>query len=72
MRREPFGRLGLALQAYLKTRGWSVIVVGNPRIEKPGGSLEFNYEFVLPFTGGEKKKTVASPAGVAVNVVENR
>jgi hypothetical protein len=54
--KAAFNRLADAFSGYLKTIGWSALVVGSPRIQKPPGEREFNYEFVLRFTGGKIKK----------------
>lgn len=51
MRRDPFGRLTLEIQRYLKTVRWEAVVMGTPKIsgfEKPGVG---NYEFSVSFTG---------------------
>lgn len=56
MRRDPFGRLALALGAYLETEGWSAIVVGSPAIlaeDIPG--LGGRFRFVVTFSGEGKK-----------------
>jgi hypothetical protein len=50
-----FTRLSTALAEYLDAIGWSALVVGRPRIQQQPGALEFNYEFVVDFTGGTKK-----------------
>lgn len=72
LRREPFGRLGLALEDYLATKGWSVLVVGSPRIEQaPDYPGSFNYTFCVRFTGAQKK-TPAPPEGTMVNAGEIR
>jgi hypothetical protein len=65
LRRDPFGRLAVALGDYLETVGWRAIVVGRHEIRGPDGA-PFNYEFVIKFTGGEKK-TPAPPEGTMVN-----
>ena len=38
---------------YLESKGWKVLVAGGCRIEKPIGSLEYNYELVVRFIGGK-------------------
>jgi hypothetical protein len=50
-----FTRLSSALGEYLEAQGWSALVVGRPRIQQQPGAREFNYEFVMDFTGGKKK-----------------
>jgi hypothetical protein len=54
-RRDPFGRLAAALGDYLESVGWSAVVVGRPRVQQQPGASTFNYEFVVSFTGGQKK-----------------
>jgi len=71
MRRDPFGRLGLALQAYLETKGWSVVIVGNPRVQQQPYAGKFNYEFVVKFSGSQQK-TPEPPEGTMVNAGEIR
>jgi hypothetical protein len=41
-----------AVGAYLKEKGWTVLVIGADRIQ--GRADAFNYEFVLRFTGKKK------------------
>lgn len=43
-----------ALAAYLKANGWTVLVVGNVRIEQRPNDLSTNYECVVRFIGGSK------------------
>jgi hypothetical protein len=52
---DPFGRLAFALGDYLESIGWSAVLVGSPRVQQQPGEREFNYEFVVRFTGGKKK-----------------
>lgn len=55
LRRDPFGRFGLALRAYLETIGWSVVVVGKPQIRGFDGDRPLGkFEFVVEFTGGKR------------------
>lgn len=42
---------------YLEQNGWKVLVIGSPSIHHDPADLEFNYQFVLKFTG---KKTDAN------------
>lgn len=51
-----FTRLSTALGEYLETIGWSAVVVGRPRIQQQPLAQEFNYEFVVDFTGGKRKR----------------
>lgn len=53
--------LGL-VAAFLQSKGWNVVVIGSPRIQKPPDDAEFNYEFVLRFTGSPPKKETADAA----------
>lgn len=50
-----FTRLTSALSEYLEAIGWSALVVGRPRVQQQPHAREFNYEFVVDFTGGKKK-----------------
>jgi len=52
---DAFGPLAFAVGDYLKSLGWTALVVGSPRIQQQPGDREFNYEFVVRFTGGKKK-----------------
>lgn len=45
-----------AVADYLKSNGWNVVVIGSPRVQKPIGEREFNYEFVVRFTGSQPKE----------------
>jgi hypothetical protein len=54
-----FTDLADALERYLNANGWTVAVVGSPRIQQPLGERPFNYEFVVRFTGGRKKEAGA-------------
>lgn len=49
---------------YLKSKGWNVVVIGSPKVQKPPSDREFMYEFVLQFTGSPpaEKKEVANGA----------
>lgn len=71
LRRDPFGRLGLAVQAYLRTRGWSVVIVGPVRVQQQPHAGKFKYEFVLEFGGGQTP-TPEPPDGIMVNAGEIR
>lgn len=51
MRRDPFGRLALAVGDYLESIGWRAIVVGSPGIRRHGREHS-KFEFVIAFTGG--------------------
>ncbi len=55
MRQDPFGRLAIAIGDYLDTIGWSAVIVGRPRIQQQPLANKFNYEFVLDFSGSQKK-----------------
>jgi hypothetical protein len=61
MRRDPFGRLALAVGDYLDAVGWKALVVGDPRIQQPLDAPEFAYELVVRFTGGRKKERGPAP-----------
>lgn len=55
IRRDPFGRLTQEIGRYLETVGWRAIVIGHARVQQQAGERQFNYEFVVKFTGGKKK-----------------
>lgn len=44
---------------YIESKGWSVIVIGPAKIQQQIGAPEFNFEFVVNFTGA-KKETAAT------------
>ncbi len=51
--RAAFITFSDALGVYLETLGWRAIVVGSPRVQQQPGERDFNYEFVVRFTGGK-------------------
>jgi hypothetical protein len=51
----PFDDLASALLVYLKSIGWTALVIGSPRIQHQPDEAPLNYEFVVRFTGGQKK-----------------
>lgn len=53
---DPFGRFVRGFARYMDSIGWSVLVAGNPRIQHQPGDRPMNHEFVLRFTGLEKKQ----------------
>lgn len=40
-----------AVAAYLEIHGWTVSVIGGAKVQHVPGEPEFNFEFVLKFTG---------------------
>lgn len=52
---KAFEHLAEAIGVYLDAVGWRVLVVGSPRVQHQPGEAEFNYEFVVRFTGGRKQ-----------------
>lgn len=54
-KRAAFNDMADAIGKYLKSIGWSALVVGRPRIQQQPLAREFNYEFVVDFTGGKRK-----------------
>lgn len=54
-RDQAFADFADALGRYLASIGWSAVVVGRPRIQQQPLARAFNYEFVVDFTGGEKR-----------------
>lgn len=55
MRRDPFGRLCLEINRYLKTVGWNAVIMGNPQVRGDATNRIGNYEFAVRFTGGKLK-----------------
>ncbi len=43
--------------AYLKTKGWKVMVIGGMRIEQPMLNSKFQYQFVINFVGKKNEQT---------------
>ena len=54
-KKDEFDKVAQAICAYLKVRGWNVLVVGESRIQQPIGSLKYNFELVFRFTGKKLK-----------------
>jgi len=54
-KRAAFNDMADAIGRYLKTVGWSALLVASPRIQQQLGARAFNYEFVVQFTGAQKK-----------------
>lgn len=54
-KRAAFNDMADAIGKYLKTIGWSALVVGRPRVQQQPLARNFNFEFVVEFTGGKKK-----------------
>jgi len=50
-----FNDLAEALRCYLEAKDWKALVVGRPRIQQQPGAREFDYEFVVEFTGGKRR-----------------
>lgn len=56
MARDPIAdRMLDAIADFLKSKGAKVIVIGSPRVQKPPDGREFNYEFVVTYTGSPPK-----------------
>lgn len=49
---------------YLTSEGWTVVVIGSPKVQKPVGSAEFNFEFVLRLTGAPPKEEAKDVAAI--------
>lgn len=45
---------------FLKSKGWAPIVIGGITIEQPLGSLKYNYQLVVKFTGSRVTPKVTS------------
>lgn len=37
-----------------KGHGWNVVVIGSPRVQHQPGECQYNFEFVVRFTGAKK------------------
>jgi len=57
--REAFIDLAEALARYLEAQGWAALVVGDARIQPAPDGRDFHYEFVVRFTGGQKRGAVS-------------
>lgn len=40
----------------LQERGWKVLVIGGMSVEQPFGSANYNFQFVVKFTGAKYPK----------------
>ncbi len=52
---DPDQAMLQAVADYLERNGWKVVVIGSPRVQKQPGEREYNYEFVLRFTGHQTR-----------------
>ncbi len=50
---KEFNKMVEAIGNYMKKEGWDIIVISNPQIHKPSGSLKYNFELTFKFTGKE-------------------
>jgi hypothetical protein len=50
-----------AIAAYLKEHGWNVVVAGEARVEHLPGDADFNFQFVLRFTGSKPEEEGNQP-----------
>jgi hypothetical protein len=73
LRRDPFGRLCIAVGDYLASIGWSAVVVGQPAITGEGPAFFTHdpkrrpaglsrYQFLVSFTGGRVRPDVNTSA----------
>jgi hypothetical protein len=53
---DPADAMLTAVADFLKSIGWNVVVIGSPRIQKQPLDHEFNYEFVVRFTGAPPRE----------------
>lgn len=51
IRRDPAGRVALAVGDYLKTKGWNVLMTTGANIEQEVGAKKSKYRFVIGFIG---------------------
>lgn len=51
-----------AVADYLKSKGWKVLVIGTPRVQKQPEDRDYNYEFAVKFTGAPPKKPGDDPS----------
>ena len=45
---------------YLKSKGWSVAVIGTMKVEQRNPNRKYNFEFVVSFTGKKKDEKETS------------
>lgn len=53
IRRDPAGRVALAVGDYLKTKGWNVLMTTGAKIEQEVGAKKSEYRFVVGFIGAK-------------------
>jgi hypothetical protein len=53
-RTDPAGEMYKAIQSYLRTQGWEVIVVGPQRIVRQPGALKHNVQLVVDLTAVQR------------------
>jgi len=51
--RTPEDILLNAIGPYLESIGWRALVAGVDRVQQEAGSLKYNYELVIKFTGSK-------------------
>lgn len=59
IRRDPFGRLTLEINRYLKTVGWRALVIGTPQVRGYETKGLGHYELAVSFSGGRIQKAKA-------------
>ena len=48
---NSFDIVAVAIANYMRKKGWSILVIGEPQVQKEIGSLKYNFELVFKFTG---------------------
>ena len=52
---NSFDIVAVAIAKYMREKGWSVLVIGEPRVQQSAGSLKYNFELVFRFTGKKQE-----------------
>lgn len=50
-KRDPLKQIAKIIES----NGWKVLVIGSARIQQPLFANQYNYEFVVSFTGAKKQ-----------------
>lgn len=56
MRRDPYGRLSLAVKDYLATVGWNVVLTSGASIQSASATKPHRFELVIGFVGARRTK----------------
>ena len=50
-RYKAFDKVAKSICNYMKSNGWNIIVIGEPKVLKHIGELKYNYTLEFHFTG---------------------